>query len=66
MGYSLEDQVRQAIERSGKSRYWLWKQTQIDQSALSKFVAGKAGLSVQSVNALLDALGLEVKLVKKK
>jgi len=35
---SLSDELRQAIERSGLSRYSIWQQTGIDQGSLSKFM----------------------------
>ena len=48
----LSDQLRWMIERSGVSRYQLWQQTGIDQAALSRFMAGKGGLSMESIDSL--------------
>jgi len=42
------------------SRYRLWKETGIDQAVLSRFVAGKAGMTLKSLDVLADALGLRV------
>ena len=59
VGYVL-DELRRVIEASGKSRYRLWKETGIDQSHLSKLMSGEAGLSVENLERLTQALGLEV------
>jgi plasmid maintenance system antidote protein VapI len=56
----LSDQLRQAIETSGKSRYALWQETDIDQATLSRFVHGKGGLSMDGLDRLAEALGLEL------
>jgi DNA transposition AAA+ family ATPase len=57
----LSDQLRWAIERSGVTRYQLWRQTGVDQAALSRFMAGKGGLSMESIDLL--ALALRLRLV---
>jgi len=54
------DEIRKAIEASGKTRYRLWKETGIDQSHLSRLMKGEAGLSVASLEKLAEALGLEI------
>lgn len=54
------DEIRRAIEASGKSRYRLWQETGIDQSHLSKLMSGTAGLSVESLQRLAEALDLEI------
>jgi ribosome-binding protein aMBF1 (putative translation factor) len=56
----LTDQIRRAIDESGVSRYRLWKETGIDQAVLSRFMAGKAGMTLKSLDVLADALGLRV------
>jgi DNA transposition AAA+ family ATPase len=57
---SLSDELRQAIERSGMSRYSIWQQTGIDQGSLSKFMDGERGLSIESIDKLADLLGLHI------
>lgn len=57
---SLSDELRQAIERSGVSRYSIWQQTGIDQGTLSKFMDGERGLSIESIDKLADLLGLHI------
>jgi len=56
----LTDQIRRAIDESGVSRYRLWKETGIDQATLSRFMAGKAGMTLKSLDVLADALHLRV------
>jgi len=56
----LTDQIRRAIDESGMSRYRLWKETGIDQAVLSRFMAGKAGMALKSLDVLADALGLRI------
>ncbi|MGD9853941.1 MAG: helix-turn-helix domain-containing protein [Planctomycetaceae bacterium] len=56
----LLDEIRRAIEKSGYSRYSIWKATGIDQGQLSKLMAGEAGLSLASLERLLDFLNLEL------
>ncbi len=57
----LTEQVRQAIETCGKTRYQISQDTAIDQATLCRFVGGKGGLS----NPILDTLGeyLRLKIV---
>ncbi len=57
------DKLAEAIEKSGKSRYQIYKDTGIDQSVLHKIVNG-GGCSVQTLEILCKYLGLE--LVQKK
>lgn len=57
---SLSDELRQAIEQSGVSRYSIWQQTGIDQGSLSKFMDGERGLSIESIDAIAELLGLHI------
>lgn len=57
---SLSDELRQAVERSGLSRYSIWQQTGIDQGTMSKFLAGDRWLSEESVDKLAALLGLHI------
>jgi len=56
----LTDQLRTAIETADKSRYRLSKETGIDEATLSRFMHGKGGLSMDGLDLLADALGLEL------
>ena len=57
----LSDQLRQAIRDSEHSRYAIWKATGIDQGVLSHFLAGRRGMSIQSLDLLCEFLRLELR-----
>ena len=57
---TLLDQIRDRIERSGKSRYAIWKATGITQGHLSRLMTGEAGLSLDTLERIADYLGLEI------
>jgi transcriptional regulator with XRE-family HTH domain len=54
------DEIRKAIKASGKSRYRLSKDTSIPQSQLSRLMTGEKALSIESLEKLINALGLEI------
>ncbi len=55
------EQLKAAINGSGKSRYALSCASGVPQSALSRFMSGERGLSLESAAKLADALGLELR-----
>ena len=57
---TFADQMRQAIERSGKSRYQISKDTGIGQDVLSRFMSDERGLSMESIEVLFEYLGLSI------
>ena len=57
---ALTDQLRHFIEAGEMSRYELSKITGIDKSVLSKFVHGKCGLSMQSLDKIGETLSLQI------
>jgi transcriptional regulator with XRE-family HTH domain len=61
----LTDQLRQAIDDSGLTRYVIAKETGIDESALAKFYNGHRGLSMEALNALGECLHLTIHLGRK-
>lgn len=61
----LIDQIRQAIEASGVTRYRIAKETGISESALSQFYNGRRGLSMEALNALGEFLQLKITLGRK-
>ena len=61
----LTDQIREAIDASGLTRYQIAKETGIDESALAKFYNGHRGLSMQAMNALGEFLQLKIILGRK-
>jgi len=54
------DQLRAIIENCGLSRYELSKRAGLQQSALSRFMAGTVGLSLDSLDRLAPVLGLSI------
>ncbi len=58
--------IREAMERSEKTRYRLWKETGIDQSHLFKLLNGDARLSLENLELLAEALDLEIVVKPKK
>jgi DNA transposition AAA+ family ATPase len=60
------DQIRQAVKDSGITRYRIYKETGIDQATLSRFVAGKQGLSTKSLVALARFLNLTIAKLEQK
>jgi len=54
----LSDQVRKAIDASGKSRYRIAKDLRVSEATLSRFMSGERGLTLTVLDRLADYLGL--------
>ena len=61
----MTEQLRQAIDDSGLTRYQIAKETGIDESALAKFYNGRRGLSMEALDALGEFLQLKITLGRK-
>ena len=57
---TLGDEIRQAVNASGMSRYAICKVTGIDQASFSRFMAGKVGLTLANLAAVADVLDLHI------
>ena len=57
---SLSDQVRQAVDESGLTRYRVCKECGLDQGAFSHFMAGKIGMKLSNLDAVADLLDLRI------
>lgn len=57
---TVSGQLRAAIKDSGMSPYRICKSSGIDQAALSRFLNGRLGLTLATVDKLADVLGLEL------
>jgi hypothetical protein len=56
----LTEQVRQAIETCGKTRYQISQDTGVDAATLCRFMGGKGGLSNPILDTLGEYLGLRI------
>jgi transcriptional regulator with XRE-family HTH domain len=61
----LTDQLRQAIDASGLTRYRIAKESGISESTLAQFYNGHRGLSMEALDALGDCLQLTINLGRK-
>jgi hypothetical protein len=61
MSEKFSEQLRRAVREGESTRYALSKTTGISQAVLCRFVAGTAGMSLESIDRLMDALGLEIR-----
>jgi predicted transcriptional regulator len=57
---AVSEQLRAIVKSCGVSQYRIAKETGIDQSAMSRFVAGERGLSIEALDRLGEFLDLEV------
>ena len=56
----LSEQIREAIDESGLTRYRIAQETGIDESALAKCDHGTRGLSLDALDRLGVYLGLRI------
>ena len=61
----MTDQVRQAIDTSGLTRYRIAQDTGIDESTLAKFYHGTRGLSLDNLDRLCAYLKLRIVMDRK-
>jgi transcriptional regulator with XRE-family HTH domain len=55
------DTLRREILDCGLSRYAISQRAGVSESILSRFVRGERGLSSESIDSLVEFLGLEVR-----
>ncbi|QDV32371.1 helix-turn-helix domain-containing protein [Tautonia plasticadhaerens] len=56
----FSDQIRDAVNASGMSRYALCKAIGLNQGAMSRFMSGKGGMSLENLDRLAELLGLSI------
>lgn len=56
----LSDQIRQAIDASGMSRYRICNLIGLDKSVMSRFMAGTCGLSIENLDRLGELLDIRI------
>ena len=59
---NISEQLKSSMRASGQSAYAIAKATGVDKAAISRFYAGKRGLSVTTVETLAQHLGYELRL----
>ena len=62
----VSEQLRKAVDASGKSRYRICKDLGISETTMSRFMASQRGLSLRLVDRLCAYLGLELRKTKQK
>jgi plasmid maintenance system antidote protein VapI len=62
----ITEDIREAVERSGRSRYELARSSGVTESQLSRLVNGQRALRSDSIDRLAEALDLEIILRPKK
>ena len=62
----FSDQIRQAIDNCGKTRYRISKDIGISQPTLSRFMSGERGLTMKALDTLADYLDLNITTKRKK
>ena len=58
--HKLTDQLRQIVANSGKTLGQITRDTDINKSALSRFVNGERGVSMEVLDTLGEYLGLQI------
>jgi transcriptional regulator with XRE-family HTH domain len=56
----LSDEIREAVNASGMSRYAIAKSLGIAESTMSRFMNGKGGLSMDFIDRLAELRGLHI------
>jgi ribosome-binding protein aMBF1 (putative translation factor) len=56
----LSDEIRDAANASGMSRYAIAKSLEIAESTMSRFMSGKGGLSMEYIDRLAELLRLHL------
>lgn len=59
-GSSISDQVREAIDSSDMSRYRLCKEAELAEATMSRFMSGKGGLSMETLDRIGAILCLRI------
>lgn len=59
-------QVKEEIYRKEISMREISRRTNIDHQAVARFLKGKTNARIDTIEAILDAVGFEIKVVRKK
>ena len=61
----LSDQIRQAVDDCGMTRYRIAKETGISNATLSRFISGERGLPMKTLDVLAELLNLQIMVGKR-
>ena len=56
----FSDQIRDKVNASKMSRYAICKAIGLNQGAMSRFMSGKGGMSLETIDRLAELLGLSI------
>jgi transcriptional regulator with XRE-family HTH domain len=56
----LSEQIRRAIRGSGMTRYRICREIGLTQPTMTRFMAGKASLSLQTLDKIAELLDLRI------
>lgn len=62
----MSDQIRDAIDAIDMSRYAICKHLDLAESTMSRFMSGRGGLSMNTLDALSELLDLNLVSVKRR
>lgn len=57
---TLTEQIRQAIEASGESRYRIARETGVSEPSLSRFMGGERGMNLATLEKLAAFLDIRI------
>lgn len=63
---SINEQLRDAIELCGKSRYRISQESGVSQAVLSRFINGQTELTIANAEKLCQSIGVELLLRTRK
>ena len=63
---TLQEQIQAVMTEQDVTAYSIAEKTGIDRGLLSRFFSGKSALSIKSLEVLLDELGYELSIKKKR
>lgn len=61
----LLDEIRRAVDTSGKTRYRIAKESGVSAGQLSRLVNGERGMTVETIERLAEYLGLKISIQPK-
>jgi hypothetical protein len=66
MSQAIEDILREAVRKSGRTHYDLGKSADIPIAAIDRFMSGERGLNLTTASKLCAELGLTLTPLKRK